>query len=107
MKAIDRRNAIVDILCKRKQAHVNNLAFELQVDRSTILRDIELLSLSYPIYTVSGNGGGVFIDDNYRLRSSKLSAEQVSVLEKAMATLSIKDSQVLKSIIEQFGGKRV
>lgn len=106
MKAIDRRKAIIDVLCERKQEQVNNLAFEFDVTRLTILRDIQELSLSYPIYTVQGKGGGVFIDDTYRLRSRKLSTEQVRVLEKAMATASIKDGLLLKSIIEQFGGKR-
>lgn len=95
MRALERKKAIIDVLCSRRQESVDNLAFEFDVTRRTIIRDIEELSLSYPIYTMTGPTGGIFIDDNYRLRFRKLSTEQIRALEKAMATASIKDGATL------------
>ena len=44
---------------------VKELAQRLGVSERTILRDIEILSLTKPIYTVGGRGGGVYILDTY------------------------------------------
>ena len=49
------------------------LADELEVSRRTILRDIDALSVAgIPIYTDSGHGGGVALDENYRVKLTGL-----------------------------------
>ena len=57
MNALERRQMILELLCERRHEKMINLAFEFGVSRRTICRDIEVLSLSYPIYTESCRGG--------------------------------------------------
>ena len=50
----------MDLLCQRRRETISNLAAELGVSERTIRRDIEMLTLRYPIETVCGRyGGGV------------------------------------------------
>ena len=107
MTASERRNAILEILCMRRVEKINNLAFEFKVSKRTIRYDIELLSLSYPIYTVQGNGGGIHVDEKYRLGKSYLKDEQKELLERLLPSLDGKDAEVMKSIIRTFGLKGV
>ena len=66
MRPNERRAAIFDALCIRRQDTVENLASEFGVSEKTIRRDIEELSCSYPIETVRGRyGGGVKVADWY------------------------------------------
>ena len=67
MTASERRNAILEDLCARRFERINNLAFQYGVTERTIRNDIMILSLEYPIYTAQGNGGGIYVDKNYRL----------------------------------------
>ena len=43
----ERRQALLRLLCERRYETIDNLAFEFSVNRRTIRRDIELLSLFY------------------------------------------------------------
>lgn len=54
----DRRMQILDILLERRDVKVDALMVELHVSRSTILRDVQVLSCSYPIFTAPGSSGG-------------------------------------------------
>ena len=66
MTAMERREAILDVLCQRKHDQIKNLAEEFGVSERTIRTDIEVLSCSYPIETVRGRyGGGVKVADWY------------------------------------------
>lgn len=63
------------------KATTENLAAELDVSRRTVLRDIDALSSAgIPIYTVSGHGGGVSLDENYRLRLTGLKEKELQAL---------------------------
>ena len=64
--ALERRQEILEVLCERRRESVENLATEFGVNERTIRRDIEYMTLSYPIYTVPGKGGGVYVSDGYR-----------------------------------------
>ena len=60
MTPSERREAILKVLCQRRQDKIDNLAFEFGVSVRTIKNDIEELSLAHPIETVRGRyGGGV------------------------------------------------
>ena len=59
MGAAERRQLILDQLCQRRKETIPNLAAELGVSERTIRRDIEMLTLRYPIETVCGRYGGV------------------------------------------------
>lgn len=105
MTASERRNAILEVLCLRRFDTLDNLAFEFKVSRRTIRYDIELLSLSYPIYTVQGNGGGIHVDENYRTGKPFLKEGQRELLERLLPSLEGEDAEVMKSIIKTFGLK--
>lgn len=99
----ERRKAIFEALCMRRQDTVDNLAHEFSVSEKTVRRDIEELTLSYPVETVRGRyGGGVKIADWYRPNRSTLSPEQMALLKKLAPSLSHADLTVMNSIISQF-----
>ena len=104
MKASARRQASLEALCERRSDKVENLAFEFQVNRTTIMRDILELSLSHPIYTQSGrHGGGIYVADGYYLGKQYLSEEQRNVIESLIPTVGDDQRKVLLSIVSKFG----
>jgi predicted DNA-binding transcriptional regulator YafY len=57
------------------------MAQDVGVSRRTILRDLDALSTSgIPVYTESGPGGGVALDENYQMALSGLSASDLPAL---------------------------
>ena len=79
-----------------------NLATEFNVNERTIRRDIEIISLSYPLKTVQGNGGGIYVEDWFRLGKTYLSDKQAALLEELASTLDGEKLKTLQSIIKQF-----
>lgn len=66
MGTAERRHAILRVLCRRRHETLANLAAEFGVSERTIRRDIEILSLTEPLYTQPGRyGGGVYVTDGY------------------------------------------
>lgn len=102
MKTAERRVALLSILCERKKETLDNLAFELQVSKATIKRDIVVLSLSYPIYTTPGIGGGIQVVEGFRLGMKYLTENQCELLERLFQTLEGNDKEILHSIIKTF-----
>ena len=99
----ERRQELIELLCRRRHDTYENLAREFGVSKRTIRYDIEMLTLSYPIETVSGRyGGGVKIADWYHLNQKTLSPEQVILLKKLAPTLQGADLAVMNSLISQF-----
>ena len=103
MTASERRNAILEDLCMHRYEKVSNLAFQYGVTTRTIRNDILILSLEYPIYTVKGNGGGIYVDKNFRLGRAYLKSEQQELLERLLPGLEGKDAEVMKAILKSFG----
>ena len=103
MMASERRNAILEDLCVRRFERINNLAFQYGVTARTIRNDIMILSLEYPIYTAQGNGGGVYVDERFKLGKAYLKSEQQELLERILPELNGKDAETMKSIIKTFG----
>ncbi len=79
-----------------------NLATEFNVNERTVRRDIEIISLSYPLKTVQGNGGGIYVEDWFRLGKTYLSDKQAALLEELASTLDGEKLKTLQSIIKQF-----
>lgn len=79
-----------------------NLATEFNVNERTIRRDIEIILLSYPLKTVQGNGGGIYVEDWFRLGKTYLSDKQAALLEELASTLDGEKLKTLQSIIKQF-----
>ena len=98
----ERRMALLHILCERRKETIDNLAFELKVSRNTIKSDVFILSLSYPIYTVQGNGGGVRVLDGFHFGTKYLTNTQRELLERLLITLKGADKEVMESILKTF-----
>ena len=98
----ERRMAIVAIMCERRYETMANLASEFSVDRRTIRRDIEILALSFPLYTTKGTGGGVYIVNGFRFGTRYLTEKQCELLERLMAMMEEADKEVLHTIIKTF-----
>ena len=102
MNALERRQAILELLCERRFEKMENLAFEFSVHECTIRRDIQELSLSYPLYTKTGTYGGVYVMDGFNLRTKYLNIKQKELLERLKEKLNADDKEILESILTGF-----
>lgn len=82
MGTAERRAELMKTLCRRRHDKISNLAFEFGVSERTIRRDIEILSLSEPIYTQTGRyGGGVYVTGDYSIYRY-MTEQETALLEK-------------------------
>ena len=103
MTPSERREAILNVLCKRRQDTVENLAHEFGVSVRTIKYDIEELTLAHPIETVRGRyGGGVKVADGYYIGRKYLKPKQQELLKKLSEQLAGDDLEVMNSIFRDF-----
>lgn len=103
MTAAERRQAILEVLSVRRHETRENLAFEFGVSKRTIEYDVMQLSLSYPVYTTQGKGGGIHIMDGYYLSRAVLSEKQTSLLKRLLLTLKGEDRETMADIIRKYG----
>jgi predicted DNA-binding transcriptional regulator YafY len=93
----------LDLLCQRRRETTSNLAEELGVSERTIRRDVEMLTLRYPIETVCGRyGGGVRMADWYKQDRRRLTPRQTALLRRLAAGLQGEDLEDMKQILTQF-----
>lgn len=77
----DRLLKLMLLLENRGKMTAAALAEELEVSTRTILRDIDALSFSgVPIYAEGGHGGGISLDENYRVKLNGLKEAEVQAL---------------------------
>jgi predicted DNA-binding transcriptional regulator YafY len=77
----DRLLSIMLILQSQGKTTTLALAHMLEVSRRTILRDIDALSIAgVPIHAEAGHGGGVFLDEGYRVSLTGLKEAEVRAL---------------------------
>ncbi len=77
----DRLLTIVMLLQTRGKMTTYQLAEKMGVSRRTILRDIDALSVAgIPVYTDGGHGGGVTLDENYRVTLTGLKESEIRSL---------------------------
>ena len=78
---IDRLIAILSILLQKEKVTSYELAEKLEVSRRTIFRDIEAISRAgIPIVSESGQGGGIYIMEGYRIDRTLLSREDMKAI---------------------------
>lgn len=114
MGTAERRHEIMKILCRRRYETMHNLASEFGVSVRTIQRDIEVLSLTEPLYTKCGKyGGGVYIVDGYSMNRMYMTNEEINVLQKLYITsgrnlglLTDEEKSLLGYIISQYSGPK-
>lgn len=103
MRPNERREALLKVLCRRRQDTIENLATEFSVSVRTIKYDIEELTLTHPIETIRGRyGGGVKVADGYYIGQKYLKPSQRELLLRLQDGLSEKDAEILNSILEDF-----
>ena len=110
MGTAERRREIMKILCRRQRETMSNLASELGVSIRTIQRDVEILSLTEPVYTQTGKYyGGVYVLDGYSIDQIYMSPSELDVLKKlyiatkkSKTLLSEKEKITLSNIISQY-----
>ena len=99
----NRHQQIINLLCQRRSDTVQNLAAELGVCERTIRRDIEELTLTYPLETVRGRyGGGVRMADWYFQDWPKLSPKQTALLKRLAVGLHGEDLDEMNQILARF-----
>ncbi len=77
----DRLLSLMLLLQARGKMTAQTLAEKLEVSRRTILRDIDALSFAgIPIYAEGGHGGGIMLDEHYRVRLNGLNEAEVQAL---------------------------
>ena len=99
------------MLCRRRYDTITNLAAVFGVSERTIRRDIEVLSMSEPIYTQTGRyGGGVYVTDNYSVDKMYICQQETDVLRKLLAyaegrqrvILSEQETNILRRMIADY-----
>ena len=93
MKAIERRQELLNTLCRRRHDKIDNLAFEFCVSERTIRRDIQELR----------NSAGVHIEEGYYLNKQYLKPEQKAFLETIANRLRGEEREKMQDIIARFG----
>ena len=110
----ERRERLIRILMLRGRAPVKELARELEVSERTVMRDIDLLSTSRPIFALPGKGGGVFLIDTYSIYPHALQESEAALLKKiiseaeegSLSALSSEEIKILKEILTFYSAKR-
>lgn len=103
LKANERRQKILEILCVRRQETMENLAQEFNVTTRTIRSDIEELTLAHPTETVRGRyGGGARVADGYYLGRKYLKPDQQELLKRLSENLTGEDLATMNSILSEF-----
>lgn len=101
----ERRRKIIEIISLRRYETMSNLAAEFCVCRKTICRDIQALSLIYPLYTTRGTYGGVYILDGFYLERRMLTPVQQQGLENLLPKLSGNEKAIVQSVLDDFALK--
>ena len=102
ISTIDRRQQILSMLSYKRTITLSELMSEFGASRSTIKRDIEILSCFAPIFTVQGNGGGIHVTDGWYLSRQYLTERQEALLHKLCDNLTDDDFDVMQSILLSF-----
>lgn len=86
---INRLFEIVYILLDRKHITANELARHFEVSKRTILRDVEILSMTgVPIYTLRGKGGGISLLDGFVLDKTIFTKDEQSQILFGLKSLA-------------------
>lgn len=113
MNVGNRRERLLRILALKGRATISELANELEVSERTIMRDIEVLSIEKPIFTVAGKHGGVCIDDYYLFNQLHMKEHEIDLLAKIVSDIenhsscSLNESELdlLKEIVTVYSKK--
>ncbi len=82
---IDRHMGIISYLIDHKKTTAKELAEKFNVNRRTIMRDIDDLTLTgIPLYCVKGKNGGIYLMDSVELNKPPLSKSELMSIETSL-----------------------
>jgi len=107
LNAADRRDRLIRILIIRGRVTLSELATELEVSERTVMRDVDALSITTPIFTVVGRYGGIYIDQHYIQNQPHLKDYELALLKKiiyeveqtSVCSLNDEELQLLKDMV--------
>lgn len=111
MTAVERRVALLKLICRRRFETVSNLAAEFGVSERTIRRDINVLMQTESIYTQQGRyGGGVYVVDTYTIDRMYFNDDELHILTKMLdcvtnscvCQLSQREKDIMKKFIADY-----
>ena len=108
MSPAERRQELLEVLCRRRHDTYDNLARDFNVSKMTIRRDVAALMCSYPIETVHGGRHGcVRVMDGFYLKHHNsdrrhLTPKQAVLLRRLSSQLEGEDLDTINSIFVQF-----
>lgn len=105
MRPDERQAAIWDIIFQRRYETVPNLAHELGVCIRTVYGDLSEMKEMYPIETVSGKYGGVYLIRKPHNTQKHLTPIQERILRELLTSQPIEIQSVLQSILDAFARK--
>ncbi len=99
----DRLIGILSVLLQREKVTAPELARQFEVSRRTINRDIEALCIAgIPIRTVQGAGGGICIEDGYRMDRTLLTPKDMQMILAGLRSLdSVSVSRYCSRLMEK------
>lgn len=107
MTSVERRKEIMRILTVRRRETAPRLAAELNVSERTIFRDIETLTLDYPVETQRGGGGCIKVADWYHPHRSIFSRDQEEVLSQLLSISDEHQANVLRQVLAEYGSPKM
>ena len=104
---IERRQMILEYLSDNRQSSYRELAERFGVSKNTIVNDIAELTLSAPIDTIAGNGGGIRVADGWYLSRRYLHDDQEALLRELLPGLQPEQRETMESILASFAKPKV
>ena len=98
----ERRQAMIEFISVNRKTSLHELMTVFGISQKTVQRDLEILSCSYPVYTVQGKGGGIRVADGWYLSRSYLSDTQEAFLRDLMSGLQPQDRETMNAILAKF-----
>lgn len=106
-KILERRQRITEALSFRRFATYKELSEEFGVSKDTIRNDIAEISLSVPLTTISGNGGGIRVADGWYASRTYLCDEDEEMLRRLILGLQPEDQKRMQHILSVFAKPQV
>lgn len=100
--ATERRQLILEFISDHRSVKIQQIMDEFEISRRTALRDVQLLSCSYPIYTQTTGAGGVKAVDGWYLTHRYLHADQEALLRSLLSCLTPEKQKTMEQILIAF-----
>ena len=97
----ERRDAIYEYLKINRRASVEQLAEIYQVNRKTIIADLDALTPHISFEIKKGRYGGIFVDKDWYPNRRYLKPEQEALLERLSLTLQGDDLRIMRAILAE------